>query len=766
MKKIDNNFSEPTKQQLINLVELYQAGRYDDVEKLSLSITKEFPKHPFAWKVLAAVLKQNGKINDAVIVSQKSVKLNPKDPEAHKNLGILLHEQNKLKESEESFKQAISLKPNYAEAYSNLGNILREQNKLKESEESFKQSISLKPNYAEAYSNLGNTLQEQGRLREAEVSYKKAIELKPDFANAYSNLGTLLKDMGRLSESCSALKKAIELKPDFANAYSNLGTLLKDMGRLSESCSALIQAINLNPHFSDAYANLGIAIKNIKFNSSNVKLYPILIELLNKGNFARPEDLAGSICGLLKHDPLIKNLLIKKNFPSNIEKANLMINSLDKLKLLHHLMRVCPLPDLQFESLFVEMRNLLLSNLDNIEETPEFIYFLSTLSLHCFTNEYVYIEKDKETKLIEGLETEIMQTIEQRNQPEIKKILCLASYRPLHQYKWCKKLNCLDNIEEVKLRLIEEPYAEREIVKEIPILEEISDDISRKVRAQYEQNPYPRWVKTGIPLKTKSISEVCAELNLHLQAENIKKVSSPVILIAGCGTGQTSIGTASSFSDCKVTAADLSLASIAYAKRKTNELGITNLEYLQADILKLHKLEKKFDIIDSVGVLHHMEEPMAGWKVLTNLLKPGGLMRIGLYSELARQEIVKIRKEIALKKVGTSESEIRQYRQKLAYSNDKDHKQLTKSSDFYSLSTLRDLIFHVQEHRFTIPEIKKCLEELELKFCGFINKDTISNFRKFHGEDANIYDLEQWNQFEQSNPRTFAVMYQFWCQKI
>ena len=116
--------------------------------------------------------------------------------------------------------------------------------------------------------------------------------------------------------------------------------------------------------------------------------------------------------------------------------------------------------------------------------------------------------------------------------------------------------------------------------------------------------------------------------------------------------------------------------------------------------------------------------------------------------------------------MGTSESEIREYRQTLAESNDKDHQQLTKSSDFYSLSTLRDLIFHVQEHRFTIPQIKICLEELGLKFCGFINKEAISNFRKFHGEDTDIYDLDQWNQFEQSNPRIFAEMYQFWCQKI
>jgi len=79
---------------------------------------------------------------------------------------------------------------------------------------------------------------------------------------------------------------------------------------------------------------------------------------------------------------------------------------------------------------------------------------------------------------------------------------------------------------------------------------------------------------------------------------------------------------------------------------------------------------------------------------------------------------------------------------------------------------LRDLIFHVQEHRFTLPQIKKCLDELGLKFCGFENKDAISNFRKLHGEEADIYDLALWHQCEESNPRAFAAMYQFWCQKL
>ena len=91
MKKIDVNFKKPSQQQLNSLLELYQTGRYVDAEKLSVSITEEFPKHPFAWKVLAAVLKQKGRISESLVASQKSLQLNPQDAEAHNNLGVILN---------------------------------------------------------------------------------------------------------------------------------------------------------------------------------------------------------------------------------------------------------------------------------------------------------------------------------------------------------------------------------------------------------------------------------------------------------------------------------------------------------------------------------------------------------------------------------------------------------------------------------------------------------------------------------------------------
>ena len=114
MKKISVDLLEPSKQQLNNLLKYYQTGRYIDAEKLSLSITQEFPKHRFAWKVLAAVLKQKGRINESLIVSQKSVQLDPQDAKAHNNLGIIMKELGRLKEAEASNRQAIKLKPDLA----------------------------------------------------------------------------------------------------------------------------------------------------------------------------------------------------------------------------------------------------------------------------------------------------------------------------------------------------------------------------------------------------------------------------------------------------------------------------------------------------------------------------------------------------------------------------------------------------------------------------------------------------------------------------
>ena len=260
MKKIP----EPSQEQLNSLLEHYQAGQYADAEKLSVSITEEFPKHPFSWKVLAAVLKQIGKINESLVASQKSVQLDPQDAEAHNNLGIIMQELGRLEESEIIFKKVITLKPDYAEAHYNLGITLTKLGRLNEAEASYKKAIALKPDYTKAYNNLGIIMQELGRLDEAEISYRHAITLKPDYAEAHSNLGLVLKGLGRLDEAEISYRHAITLKPDYAEAHSNLGLVLKELGRLDEAEASYKKAITLKPDFLEAIINRWLLLFNKK----------------------------------------------------------------------------------------------------------------------------------------------------------------------------------------------------------------------------------------------------------------------------------------------------------------------------------------------------------------------------------------------------------------------------------------------------------------------------------------------------------------------
>ena len=252
--------NNPSQQQLSILLEYYQNRQFDNAEKLAVSITNEFPKHEFAWKVLGAVFGATGRTSQAVDANRAAVALASQDAAAHNNLGNNLKKLGRLDEAVASYTQAIMLKSDYAEAHSNLGITLKELGKLDGALASYTQAIALKPDYAEAHNNLGNTLKELGKLDDALASYKQAIALKPDYAEAHSNLGNALKKLGRLSEAEASYTQAIALKPDYAEAHSNLGITLKELGRLDESIDYLKQAIELNSDGVQARMSLNSAV--------------------------------------------------------------------------------------------------------------------------------------------------------------------------------------------------------------------------------------------------------------------------------------------------------------------------------------------------------------------------------------------------------------------------------------------------------------------------------------------------------------------------
>ena len=791
---------KPTQEQINTLLKYYKNGQLSEAENLAISLTKEFPTHPFGWKVLGVILGDTGRKNEALRAHQKaieiapqdtgsynnlgntlkglgrfeeaelsfkqSIKLNPKSAIAHNNLGTLLKDTERLDEAKASFEEAIRLNPDFAEAHNNLGLALVDLYKYEDAEACYNRAIKLNPNFAEAYNNLGILLQDQGKSEEAVEAYKKTLSLKSHYPEAYNNLGVALQDKGKLGEAVEAYNKSILLKPDYAEAYNNLGNILHELHKVEESIEAFKKALSLKPDYAEAYFNIGSTLKGITYQKADPDLQKIISILLDKKIYVRPQDITSLVISLSKAEPKLKRHLEIQKIADVEFKPQEVIADLSDLSLLLKFMSVCPIADTDLEKLFKKLRNNLLLSINEIDNSPEVLKLQSSLALQCFTNEYIYEQSEDEEKALELLEELVKQNLNNNNQPSPQKILCLASYKSLNHYEWSNSLIVTDEIKDVFIRQVIEPKIEINLKQSLPLLENITNKISSKVKGQYETSPYPKWVNLKLQLKPATVSKVLSELKLKTFDDKIKEIERPDILIAGCGTGQHSIETAARFKDSKVLAVDLSTSSLSYAKRKTEELNIKNIDYMQADILDLDKQDRQFDIVESVGVLHHMDKPIVGWKKLKDCLKPGGLMKIGLYSELARQHIVKMRKEISKAGFGSSDTEMRSFRNMLMKSDKNHHKLILNSPDLYSVSTLKDLLFHVQEHRFTITQIQDCLSELGMKFCGFEAKQIVLHFKQINTGDSDPYNLDKWKAYEEANPRTFAGMYQFWCQKI
>jgi tetratricopeptide (TPR) repeat protein/2-polyprenyl-3-methyl-5-hydroxy-6-metoxy-1,4-benzoquinol methylase len=791
---------DPPQDQLQVLIDLYNQGQLQQALVVAKQLLQKFPNAVTVYNIQGAVNAGLKQFNEAIESYKNAIKIKPNSPEVFNNMGISLKNQGKLEEAMEAYNMALSIKPNYAKGYNNKGAALQEQAKFGEAIEAYSKAISIKLDYAEAYHNMGNTLKEQGKLEEAIVAYNKALEIKPDYADTYNNKGLALKEQGKLEEAIDAYQKALSIKPDYADAYNNTGialkeqgkleeaieayhmaltikpdyadaynntgTALKEQGKLAEAIDAYHKAISIKPDLNEAYYNMGLVLQGIRFSKPVKDLPELIVQLLDKKTFVRPSAICPAAISLVKLD-LGFHVLIESYLANQLEQSlEETILSLSKVPLFLKMMQVCPLPDLEIESFLTWLRSEILNNIYQLSRSDANLTFLSTLALQCYTNEYIYSQPDEDTHALKKLESDVLNTLEDGNQPSALAVACLACYKALHDYSWHHLLHITDDLDVLATRQISEFQQENILRTEISVLSEIRDGVSSKVREQYEEYPYPRWINLRIPMVAKPIYKIAQNANLKVIDHKIFECAEPQILIAGCGTGQHSNLTATRFKDCNVLAIDLSLSSLTYAKRKTQELGITNIQYMQADILDLAKLGRQFDIVESFGVLHHMDDPMAGWRVLTDCLRPSGLMMISLYSELARQHIVKMREEVQEGNITADNDGMRHFRNKIIKSSKEHHKKILSSPDFFSFGPLRDLIFHVQEHRFTMLQIKKCLANLSLEFCGFEANEIVQRFKTTNHGSGDPYDLDEWHNFEIENPDTFSRTDGFWCQKI
>jgi SAM-dependent methyltransferase len=200
------------------------------------------------------------------------------------------------------------------------------------------------------------------------------------------------------------------------------------------------------------------------------------------------------------------------------------------------------------------------------------------------------------------------------------------------------------------------------------------------------------------------------------------------ILDAGCGSGVGTEYLVHLNPQAQVTGIDLSAGTLAVARERCRRSGADRVTFHQLSITDVAQLPGEFDLINCVGVLHHMPDPIRGIQALAAKLAPGGLLHIFVYAALGRWEIQLMQEAIALlqgPRRGDYSDGVQVGRQIFA-ALPENSRLAKREKERWSMENHRDECFadmyvHPQEIDYTIDSLFALIEASGLSFLGFSN---------------------------------------------
>lgn len=200
------------------------------------------------------------------------------------------------------------------------------------------------------------------------------------------------------------------------------------------------------------------------------------------------------------------------------------------------------------------------------------------------------------------------------------------------------------------------------------------------------------------------------------------------ILDAGCGTGVSTEYLVHLNPEAQVMGIDLSAGALDVAKERCKRSGANRVEFHHLSMYDVEQLPGEFDLINCVGVLHHLSDPIRGIQALAKKLAPGGLMHIFVYGELGRWEIQLMQKAIALLQ-GDKRGDYRdgvQVGRQLFSSLPENNKIVKYEKQRWAMENQRDECFadmyvHPQEIDYNIETLFELIDASGLEFINFSN---------------------------------------------
>lgn len=166
------------------------------------------------------------------------------------------------------------------------------------------------------------------------------------------------------------------------------------------------------------------------------------------------------------------------------------------------------------------------------------------------------------------------------------------------------------------------------------------DDLTEKMSEFYNEVQFPNYddCEDYASLYDKGVS------NLFTKRLDDELGFGSRILELGCGTGQLSLFL--SRLNRQIFAVDISNASLKLGEKFRKKYKLDNTFFMKMDVFNLKFKNNTFDSVVTNGVLHHTKDAEEAFKCLVKVLKPGGVIVVGLYHKYGRT-VTRIKQNLA-----------------------------------------------------------------------------------------------------------------------
>jgi SAM-dependent methyltransferase len=177
------------------------------------------------------------------------------------------------------------------------------------------------------------------------------------------------------------------------------------------------------------------------------------------------------------------------------------------------------------------------------------------------------------------------------------------------------------------------------------------------------------------------------------------------ILVAGCGANQAAYFAFTNPS-AKVVAIDVSQPSLDHLQYLKDKHGLQNLELHLLPIEELSALGLDFDLVVSVGVLHHLADPAKGMQALAGCLRRDGVASVMLYAKYGRIGVDLLASVFHDLRLGQDDSSVQVVKETIPLLP-ADHpvrSYLKNSPDLNADTSVMDTFLHGRQRCYTVTE--------------------------------------------------------------